>query len=103
MILKSIGGKAQQVAELLTLIPPDIQTYYEPFAGSLALYWALKRACLITRAVVNDMNPLLADVYQAAKNDAHGLVAALDQMRPQRGQEVFVAYRNDLNGYKLPQ
>lgn len=103
MILKSIGGKAQQIVELLTLLPPDIQTYYEPFAGSLALYWALKRACLITRAVVNDMNPLLADVYQVAKNDTHGLVAALDQMRPQRGQEVFAAYRNDLNGCKLPQ
>lgn len=103
MILKSIGGKAQQVAELLTLLPPDIQTYYEPFAGSLALYWALKRAGLVKRAVVNDRNPLLADVYQAAKSDAQGLVAALDQMRQQKGREVFLAYRDDLNGYNLAQ
>lgn len=103
MILKSIGGKAQQVQELLTLLPSDIQTYYEPFAGSLALYWALKKEGRFNAAVVNDRNALLTDVYQSAQNDAQGLIDALEPMRDLRGRDVFEAFRSELNGFGAPQ
>lgn len=103
-ILKSVGGKGQQVAELLTLVPPNIQTYYEPFAGSLALFWALKQAGLINGgSVINDVNSLVTDVYRAVQEDAQGLADALDQMRELRGREVFERFRNEMNVYGLPQ
>lgn len=96
-ILKSVGGKGQQAKELLEIVPPNIQTYYEPFAGSLALFWALRDAGLIRGAVVNDMNPLIAEVYQTTQQDAQRLVDALDQMRQLKGRDVFEQFRSDLN------
>lgn len=103
MIIKSIGGKAQQVPELLTMIPTEIGTYFEPFAGSLALYWALKKEGRLNEAVVNDRNALLIDVYRAAQSDAQGLIDALEPMRDLRGRQVFEAFRAELNGFGAPQ
>ena len=96
-ILKSVGGKGQQAKEILGLMPPNIQTYYEPFAGSLALFWALRDAGLIRGAVVNDLNPLIAEVYRTAQQDAQRLVTALDQMRCLKGRDIFEQFRADLN------
>lgn len=103
MIIKSIGGKAQQVPELLSMVPTEIGTYFEPFAGSLALYWALKKEGRFNGAVVNDRNALLVDVYRTAQNDAQGLTDALEPMRDLRGREVFEAFRTELNGFGAPQ
>jgi DNA adenine methylase len=103
MLIKSIGGKAQQVPELLAMCPPDIQTYYEPFAGSAALFWELKRQDLIKGAVLNDRNRLLMDVYRAAQNCPQGLSEALDGLRALQGREPFESIRAQLNAFIAPQ
>ena len=103
MILKAMGGKAQQVTELALMCPPDINTYYEPFAGGLALYWEFAKQGLFDRAVINDKNPLVADVYRAVQENAEKLVYVLQPMRDFTGKTAFETMRSQLNAFHAPQ
>lgn len=51
-ILKWVGGKRQILDKIIPLIPPSFNSYFEPFAGGLALCLALKPH----KAYINDLN-----------------------------------------------
>src|SRR5688500_732201 len=53
------GGKRQLLSILLKHIPPKFNTYYEPFVGAGAFLFALQP----TRAIINDINCELINVY----------------------------------------
>ena len=68
--LKWAGGKSQLLPALLAHIPAGIETYYEPFIGGGALFFALmadpeRRP---RRAVLNDLNPDLVATYTYSPN-----------------------------------
>jgi DNA adenine methylase len=77
--LKWAGGKRQLLPELRKYIPrPGPRaTYYEPFVGGGALFFALQRQ----RAVINDTNAELINCYQVIRDDVENLIAALSQHR----------------------
>lgn len=58
------GGKRWLVPQLRPLVPKDCGTYYEPFFGGGALFFAL----LPPRAVLSDSNVELMESYQAVKD-----------------------------------
>lgn len=63
-IVKWAGGKTQLLPEILPIIP-EFNTYYEAFAGGLALFFELNPK----KAVINDINIELINLYrQVAKN-----------------------------------
>jgi len=60
-VVKWVGGKTQLLPAILSRIPADIDTYVEPFAGGLAVFFALyaevaagKRQ--VRRFVLSDVN-----------------------------------------------
>jgi len=61
--LKWVGGKRQLLPELLPRVPSKFGTYFEPFLGGAALFFALHPA----RAVLADMNLRLVRAYRGVQ------------------------------------
>ena len=52
--LKWAGGKRQLLPKILALAPARIETYYEPFIGGGAVFFALAAQRRFSRAVLGD-------------------------------------------------
>lgn len=77
--LKWAGGKSQLLSALLERVPTGIDTYFEPFIGGGALFFALladpeRRP---RRAVLNDLNLDLVTTYEAVRDAPEALIEAL--------------------------
>ena len=84
--LKWAGGKTQLVAEIEKNLPAEIYsrsfTYIEPFIGSGAVFfWLLNRFPKIERAVINDVNADLINVYRMIAASPGELIAVLRQFQ----------------------
>ena len=73
--VKWAGGKRTLVPQLLRLVPSHIDTYYEPFLGGGALFFAL--AGRIERAILSDTNEELILTYLAVQNHVEELIQKL--------------------------
>lgn len=76
-VLKWVGGKRQLLPEILKYIPNRISTYYEPFIGGGALLFALQPK----KAVINDYNPELVNLYNVIKNNHLELIEELGKYK----------------------
>ncbi|MDA0352183.1 MAG: DNA adenine methylase [Chloroflexi bacterium] len=78
--LKWAGGKTQLLPALLERAPRSIDTYYEPFMGGGALFFALAADPDLAprRAVLNDMNHELVTAYTVVRDHLDELVARLE-------------------------
>ena len=81
--LKWAGGKRQLLPELLCRVPKRMQTYYEPFVGGGALFFALQPK----KAVINDFNRDLIHTYEVIRDDVDSLL------------QLLSSYKNDVNFY----
>jgi DNA adenine methylase len=79
-VLKWAGGKSQIVPRILELLPEQIETYFEPFVGGGAVFFALAREGRFRRAVIGDSNRDLLCVYRALQTDAERVIRALADM-----------------------
>ncbi|MDN5361871.1 MAG: adenine methylase, partial [Moorella sp. (in: firmicutes)] len=87
-VLKWAGGKRQIVYWILKYVPQTFTTYYEPFLGGGAVLFALQPE----KAVVNDINSELINVYEVIRDNVEELIADL---RKHRNEEAyFYAIRN---------
>jgi DNA adenine methylase len=77
-VLKWTGGKRQLLPQLLPRLPRQIATYYEPFVGGGALFFALANAGRFKRAVIADANADLINVYRQVRDKP---VAVLVELR----------------------
>lgn len=71
--LKWAGGKTQLLEELLKRVPKQFNTYYEPFIGGGALYFAIDPKT----AVIADINEDLVNVYNVVRDNPEELLEAL--------------------------
>lgn len=76
-VLKWAGGKGRLVQRIIGHLPSAIQTYYEPFVGSAAVFFALASQRRFRRAVLSDQNRELVDVYRALQKDVHAVIKVL--------------------------
>lgn len=83
-VLKWAGGKGRLVPKILRVLPEQIRTYYEPFVGSAAVFFALATERRFQNAVLGDQNPELINVYRALQTDVKGLIKALSRHRYDR-------------------
>lgn len=72
-VLKWVGGKRQLLPEIRKYIPQNISTYYEPFLGGGAVLFDI----LPKKAVVNDVNTELINVYEVIRDDVESLIEDL--------------------------
>jgi DNA adenine methylase len=75
--LKWAGGKRQIVDRILAAAPPAFDTYYEPFLGGGAVFFALAAQKRFKRACLADVNDELIRCYQAIKRNVSGVIAEL--------------------------
>lgn len=76
--LKWAGGKTQLLDRILPALPARIDTYFEPFIGGGAVFFALAAEGRFARAVINDRNPSLVEVYRALRDDVETVIARLE-------------------------
>src|SRR5947209_2613936 len=79
--LKWAGGKRQLLPRILDLVPRRIDTYYEPFLGGGAVFFALAARGVFARAVLTDANDELVNCYAAVRDDVEAVIAALGRFR----------------------
>ena len=74
-VLKWVGGKRQLLPIIHKYLPKlsNTATYYEPFIGGGAVFFDLQPS----KAVVNDINNELINVYQTIRDDVEKLIAEL--------------------------
>jgi DNA adenine methylase len=71
--LKWVGGKRQIIPAIAEHLPKTIKVYIEPFIGGGALLFHLQPK----RAIINDFNSELVNVYSVIKNDLESLIIDL--------------------------
>lgn len=92
-VVKWVGGKTKLLPELLARMPRRYGTYFEPFAGGLALFFRVAPA----RAVLNDLNPGLVGLYREIAENVEPVIAALNAHRAAHGEEHYYATRTAWN------
>jgi DNA adenine methylase len=92
-VLKWAGGKTQLLDAILERLPRRIETYYEPFVGGGAVFFALAQQGRFRRAVLADSNADLIAVYRALKEDVEGVIRALRRLR--HSEEDYYRIRSE--------
>jgi len=100
--LKWAGGKTALLPELLKAAPQEIETYYEPFLGGGALFFALQAQGRFKRAVLSDSNKELINAYVQVRDNVDGLIRALQvHQRKYRAADDRAEYYYTIRAKKL--
>jgi DNA adenine methylase len=80
-LLKWVGGKTQIIEDILTLIPKEINNYYEPFLGGGSVLFAVLsykmygEIDITGRIYASDVNENLIHFYKNIQSDAEGVIS----------------------------
>ena len=97
-LLKWAGGKSRlAVAISAAFEGPCVGTYYEPFAGSCAVYLHRKVTGQVKRAVLADANRKLVEVHRSVKDHVEELLVALAKMPTDDWRERYYEVREAYN------
>ena len=88
-VLKWVGGKRQLLNEILPLIPNKISTYVEPFVGGGAVIFSLQPG----KAIINDSNEELINVYRVIKDKPDKLIELLHSYELRNNEDFFYQIR----------
>ena len=91
-VIKWVGGKTQMLEELLPLIRNNLNsdsTFYEPFAGGLAVTLALEHP----KTIVNDLNSELINMYKVIRDNPNELIRLLKDHQERHCNDWFYFIR----------
>ncbi len=86
-VVKWAGGKRQIRNEIIHRIPKDFSIYCEPFAGGCAVLFAL----CPEKAVINDINNELINIYRVIRDNVDELIE--DLKKHENSREYFYSLR----------
>lgn len=86
--MKWAGGKRQLLPEIRKYIPKKFNTYYEPFIGAGAVLFDIQPK----KAIINDVNIELVNVYNVIKNNVDDLIE--DLKKHENDSEYFYSIRD---------
>lgn len=89
-LLKWAGGKRQLLKEINNRLPDNITTYVEPFLGGGALLFELQPS----KAIINDYNFELINVYETIKENPYQLIEYLNEHSINNSRDYFYRIRN---------
>lgn len=92
-VIKWAGGKRQLLPVILPRLPQRIRTYYEPFAGGAAVFFALAKAGRFQRAVLGDANADLTNIYICVRDEPAAVLAELRKHAKANSEKHFYAQR----------
>jgi DNA adenine methylase len=90
-----IGGKSHHVRWIDSILPNGFNRYVEVFGGAGWMMLKSKRVASSQQRVYNDFNPLLANFYQCAVQDATRLLRLLEAT-PGSDTDRFRQYQREL-------
>lgn len=100
--LKWAGGKTQLLDKLLERVPSTFNTYFEPFIGGGALFFALHRAGRLDGgAVLSDSNAELINAYEVVRDCIDVLVEMLQWHAHKHSEGHFYDVRASNPGYGI--
>jgi len=79
-LLKWAGGKRQLLESIRRRLPDEIDTYFEPFVGGGAVFFALRLEGRFKKAVLSDQNEELISTYRAVRDNVDGVIQVLRKM-----------------------
>ena len=90
--VKWAGGKRQIIDKLKQYVPDEFDTYYEPFVGGGALLFELSPK----KAVINDSNKELINVYKCIKDEKKFdlMCRELNHHETEHSEEYYYEIRN---------
>jgi DNA adenine methylase len=88
-ILKWVGGKRQLLSEIIPLIDESCDNYVEPFIGGGAVLFRLQPK----KAIINDYNTELINVYRTVRDDLNGLLALLKEHEKYNSSDYYYEVR----------
>jgi len=98
--LKWVGGKGQLLEQFDRLLPEKYNSYFEPFIGGGAVFFALNPK----KAYINDINKTLVQTYTHIKNDVDTLIKLLKKLErdfisrnDDERKEFYYSIRNKYN------
>ena len=79
--LKWAGGKTQLLSQFQPLFPPpnEMSRYIEPFVGSGAVFFRLRKLLHLDKVILADSNQDLMNVYGAIRDDVERVIAKLGE------------------------
>lgn len=94
-ITKWVGGKRQLLPNIHDLMPNEYNKYYEPFVGGGALFFSLAPS----KAVINDFNSDLINLYKVIRDNPYELCEKLKEHSNMNSKEYYYDIRDmDRNG-----
>jgi DNA adenine methylase len=91
--LKYAGGKTALLPEILPRLPKKIKTYYEPFVGGGAVFFALAAEERFKSAVIGDVNEELMRTYYALSHESTVVIRRLEEHSFGHGSTHYYATR----------
>ena len=90
--VKWAGGKRSIIDKLISLVPEDYNTYYEPFVGGGAMLYELQPK----KAVINDYNSELMNVYECIKDEKKfaNMCTELNKHEANHSEEYYYEIRD---------
>lgn len=82
--IKYPGGKTASIEYIVAHLPKQIDTYYEPFFGGGAVFFALAALGRFKRAVISDANEELIVAHKAIRDDVDSVIDAIRRLVPSR-------------------
>ncbi len=100
--VKWAGGKKQLLERLESRMPVTYDRYYEPFIGGGALLLDIQPS----KAVINDTNEQLLNIYRQLKMDSEAVIAAVDMLdaKPcdkERYMQIRESYNQKIQKHEL--
>ncbi|HEX3774647.1 MAG TPA: DNA adenine methylase [Polyangiaceae bacterium] len=97
-VLKWAGGKRQLLDPILAFVeeefPGRIETYFEPFAGGAAVFFALSAEKKFEHAKLSDKNEDLLRVYRELRDNADELIRELGKLCERGdGEDIYYEVR----------
>lgn len=77
--LKWVGGKTSSLPKILPRLPEKIGTYFEPFLGGGAVFFALAAEKRFKRAVIGDANEELVETYSSLMVEPDRVITLLSR------------------------
>ena len=104
--VKWAGGKNGLINSLISFIPKNFNSYFEPFVGGGALFFYLKDLNILNskKIYLNDKNTELINAYKQIKINPNKLLEELEILKNNHSKEYFYKIRNldrDFDFYSL--
>ena len=94
--LKWAGGKGQLLTQLDSYFPKKFNRYFEPFAGSAAVFFHLGKIVSGLKATLIDTNEELINCFTVVRDQFEDLVPKLQSYQEQHGETFYYKMRGNV-------